>query len=70
MRAGFLTACLVLVALVAASRSNAVELAVGDEAPAFELTGSDGNSYTLDAILASGKQGVVLAWFPKAFTPG
>ena len=45
-------------------------LEVGQAAPAFSLQGSDGTTYTLASILASGKEGVVLAWFPKAFTPG
>ena len=41
-------------------------LQVGDKAPDFSLTGSDGKTYTLSKI----KQPVVLAWFPKAFTGG
>ena len=44
------------------------ELAVGDPAPAFSLPGSDGSTHSLARYL--GKQAVVLAWFPKAFTPG
>ena len=43
---------------------------VGQAAPEFELRGSDGKTYTLASIFSSGKEGVVLAWFPKAFTPG
>ena len=50
------------------SGSAAAELAVGDEAPAFALTGSDGATHTLAEY--RGKQPVVLAWFPMAFTPG
>ena len=34
----------------------------------FELSGSDGNTYRLADYL--GKQAVVIAWFPKAFTGG
>jgi hypothetical protein len=41
---------------------------VGDEAPAFELPGSDGKTYSLSDY--RGKRVVVLAWFPKAFTGG
>ena len=41
---------------------------VGDEAPAFELPGSDGETYSLSDF--RGKRVVVLAWFPKAFTGG
>jgi hypothetical protein len=45
------------------------DLEVGDAAPAFSLAGSDGQTYTLESLLEK-HQGVVLAWFPKAFTPG
>ena len=40
----------------------------GDQAPDFELPGSDGSTYRLSDF--RGKQVVVLAWFPKAFTGG
>jgi len=42
--------------------------AVGEMAPDFELTGSDGKTYKLSDF--RGKQAVVIAWFPKAFTSG
>ena len=41
---------------------------VGDLAPAFTLSGSDGKTHSLGDL--KGKQAVVLAWFPKAFTGG
>jgi len=41
---------------------------VGDLAPAFSLVGSDGKTYTLSEF--KGKEAVVIAWFPKAFTGG
>ncbi|MBX3744680.1 MAG: peroxiredoxin [Verrucomicrobiae bacterium] len=41
---------------------------VGDPAPDFTLQASDGKSYRLSDF--RGKQGVVIAWFPKAFTGG
>jgi peroxiredoxin Q/BCP len=41
---------------------------VGDPAPAFTLTGSDGASHSLAEF--KGKKAVVLAWYPKAFTGG
>lgn len=48
--------------------ATAAELKVGDAAPDFSLPGSDGKTYKLSDY--RGKQAVVLAWFPKAFTPG
>jgi peroxiredoxin Q/BCP len=44
------------------------DLKVGDEAPPFTLRGSDGREYSLAQFV--GKQPVVVAWFPKAFTGG
>jgi thioredoxin-dependent peroxiredoxin len=41
---------------------------VGDPAPAFEMQGSDGKTYALKDF--EGKQAVIVAWFPKAFTGG
>ena len=41
---------------------------VGKPAPDFELVGSDGKTYKLADF--KGKQPVVIAWFPKAFTGG
>lgn len=46
------------------------ELSVGDAAPSFVFQGSDGRKYSLAGLLESGTQGIVLAFFPKAFTPG
>lgn len=48
--------------------AEAADLKAGDVAPDFTLPGSDGKSYTLSRL--KGKQVVVLAWFPKAFTGG
>jgi peroxiredoxin Q/BCP len=50
------------------SSAGAADLAPGDRAPAFTLAGSDGREYRLSDFV--GKQGLVLAWFPKAFTAG
>ena len=44
------------------------ELKVGDDAPDFELKGSDGKVYRMADL--KGKQAVVIAWYPKAFTGG
>jgi peroxiredoxin Q/BCP len=49
-------------------QSAGSELKVGDQAPAFNLPGSDGKSHRLADY--QGKSAVVLAWFPKAFTGG
>jgi peroxiredoxin Q/BCP len=46
----------------------AADLQVGDKAPAFSLMGTDGKTYSLDQF--KGKKAVVIAWFPKADTPG
>lgn len=46
----------------------AAELKVGDKAPDFTMQGSDGKTYSLEQF--RGKSGVVVAWFPKAFTGG
>ena len=59
---------LVGMAMVAAGNATAAELKPGDKAPDFNLPGSDGKTYKLSDF--RGKQAVVLAWFPKAFTPG
>jgi thioredoxin-dependent peroxiredoxin len=66
-RLPLLTAGLVALAFLPAV-SNAGELKVGDPAPNFTLQASDGKSYTLADF--KGRQAVVLAWFPKAFTHG
>ena len=44
------------------------EIKVGDKAPDFRLDGSDGKQHALADH--AGKQVVVVAWFPKAFTGG
>ena len=46
----------------------AADLAVGDMAPDFTLQGSDGKTYSLADY--RGKQAVVIAWYPKAYTSG
>jgi peroxiredoxin Q/BCP len=59
---------LAVVAAAAGTRQQAGGLKPGDPAPAFTLPGSDGKTYSLADF--KGKQAVVLAWFPKAFTGG
>jgi peroxiredoxin Q/BCP len=41
---------------------------VGDMAPDFSLQGTDGKTHKLSEY--RGKQAVVIAWFPRAFTQG
>ncbi len=47
---------------------TAAELKIGDMAPDFSLQASDGKTYKLSDF--KGKQAVVIAWFPRAFTQG
>ena len=56
------------IGLAGMARAAADELKPGDPAPDFALTASNGKVYRLSDF--RGKQVVVLAWFPKAFTPG
>ena len=61
----FTTLCVLGLAAVPA---GADELKVGDPAPNFKLQASDGKTYSLTDF--KGKQSIVVAWFPKAFTQG
>jgi len=47
---------------------GAATLKVGDQAPDFTLPDTDGRPVALSSLLAQGP--VILAFFPKAFTPG
>lgn len=58
-----------LVSLVVSRRARSViDLAPGDLAPDFSLAASDGRTYSLGDF--RGRSVVVIAWYPKAFTPG
>lgn len=59
---------LALLLVLTWGQSLAADLKPGDVAPEFSLPGSDGKTYSLKQF--KGKQVVVLAWFPKAFTGG
>jgi peroxiredoxin Q/BCP len=59
---------LAVAALGFAAPAGAADLNVGDDAPNFTLQGTDGKTYKLSDF--KGKQAVVLAWFPAAFTGG
>ena len=63
-----LAGALGLAALLTHANARAGELKVGDKAPDFTLTATDGKTYHLADF--QGKKGVVLAWFPKADTKG
>jgi peroxiredoxin Q/BCP len=65
---GFAVGIPYFVALFLAAVNAVADLAIGDPAPDFALPGTDGTIHRLaDSV---GDRGVVLAWFPKAFTPG
>jgi peroxiredoxin Q/BCP len=51
-----------------AGAASPAGLRVGDMAPDYDLTGSDGKQHKLSDH--RGKEAVVIAWFPKAFTGG
>jgi len=59
--------CFVLLA-VFSNDAAATRLKVGDKAPNFSLQGTDGKTYTLASF--QGRQAIVVAWFPMAYTRG
>jgi peroxiredoxin Q/BCP len=64
----FLVLVMCVLATSLLSQAAGGELKAGDPAPDFQLKGSDGKTYKLSDL--KGKQAVVIAWFPKAFTGG
>jgi len=54
--------------LATVAMGQTVDLKVGDQAPNFKLQATDGKTYQLSDF--KGKQAVVVAWFPAAFTRG
>lgn len=68
MRSGVILAAVLMMATGSNAQTPGPELKVGDQAPDFTLEGSDGKTYRLSDF--TGKQAVVIAWFPKAFTSG
>ena len=75
-RFGWLTMMIIAVAALGVSHCTysgeeeemGAKLEIGAAAPLFSLVGSDGKTYRLEDY--AGKQAVVIAWFPKAFTGG
>jgi peroxiredoxin Q/BCP len=63
-----LAAMLVAGAVAGTAAQGTAELKVGDMAPDFTLQGTDGKTHKLSDY--RGKQAVVVAWFPRAFTQG
>ncbi len=68
MRSAMVVAAMLMMAAAGQAQTPAPELKVGDQAPDFSLPASDGKTYKLSDF--KGKQAVVIAWFPKAFTQG
>ena len=62
------TTALLITALFTLNVGAEDGLKVGDMAPDFTLPATDGKTYTLSDF--RGKQAVVIAWFPKAYTKG
>jgi peroxiredoxin Q/BCP len=62
----FITKSFAALALFASGSTLALD--VGDNAPDFSLQASDGKTYSLDQF--KGKQAIVIAWYPMAFTRG
>ena len=68
MRNAMVVTAMLMMAAAAGAQTPAPRLKVGDPAPDFSLQASDGKTYKLADY--KGKQAVVIAWFPKAFTQG
>lgn len=65
---GALLAALVLLGLALGAGTASAEPSVGEPAPDFAFEETDGTVHLLSEH--RGKRGIVIAWFPKAFTPG
>jgi peroxiredoxin Q/BCP len=63
-----LVAASLVLGLATVAMGQTVDLKVGDQAPNFKLQATDGKTYQLSDF--KGKQAVVVAWFPAAFTRG
>src|SRR3954451_16770546 len=68
MRSALVVTAMLMMAASGGAQGPAAELKVGDQAPDFSLQGTDGKTHKLSDY--RGKQAVVIAWFPKAFTQG
>lgn len=63
-----LTLLPLLLIIFFAADAKATGLKAGEPAPDFSLQATDGKTYKLSDF--KGKQAVVIAWFPKAYTRG
>jgi peroxiredoxin Q/BCP len=61
-------AALAAALFVVSPLSAAEGLKPGDDAPDFTMVGTDGKTYKLSDF--KGKQAIVIAWYPRAFTGG
>src|SRR5262245_28953438 len=68
MRTALVVTAMMMMAAASGAQTPGPTLKVGDPAPDFTLQASDGKTYRLADF--KGKETVVLAWFPKAFTQG
>ena len=68
MKSALAAGLLLAAGIASAQQTDPVALKVGDKAPDFKMLGSDGKQYSISQF--KGKKGVMLAWFPKAFTGG
>jgi peroxiredoxin Q/BCP len=68
IRIGFVPGLALALGFLTTIGSGAEIRKVGEAAPEFELQGSDGKTYKLSDF--RGKQAVIVAWYPKAFTGG
>jgi len=62
----FITRGIAILTMLASGTT--LSLQAGDNAPNFSLQASDGNAYSLEQF--KGKQAIVIAWYPMAFTKG
>tara|TARA_B100000579_G_C22517881_1_gene704726 strand:- start:7 stop:585 length:579 start_codon:yes stop_codon:yes gene_type:complete len=69
-KAGVILGGLMLTIACASAVSSTQPLQVGDQAPSFDLPGTDGRSHALPVPDQAGAPWTVLAWFPKAYTSG
>lgn len=58
----------VALAVMSSAQPANAAIGVGDAPPDVKLPGSDGKTYNL--VDFKGKQAVVIAWYPRAFTGG